>query len=75
MKYAIKVDYNPINKSPSMRREWIEILLESLKEGYTMSPSMRREWIEIMFKWENLPESMSPSMRREWIEINVLELS
>ena len=34
--------------SPSMRREWIEILSAEILLAYSMrSPSMRREWIEI----------------------------
>ena len=34
--------------SPSMRREWIEIVKRLRLERSTASPSMRREWIEIM---------------------------
>ena len=33
--------------SPSMRREWIEILDIASKGRLCLSPSMRREWIEI----------------------------
>ena len=34
--------------SPSMRREWIEILRYArLSVSRSLSPSMRREWIEI----------------------------
>ena len=56
--------------SPSMRREWIEILTQTVtgqvKRG---SPSMRREWIEIKSHSPIRSCSESPSMRREWIEI------
>ena len=34
-------------KSPSTRREWIEILLLFLRSVCYKSPSTRREWIEI----------------------------
>ena len=34
--------------SPSMRREWIEIIDAMYKSLYAKSPSMRREWIEIV---------------------------
>ena len=33
--------------SPSMRREWIEMLCLRPSKMGTVSPSMRREWIEI----------------------------
>ena len=33
--------------SPSMRREWIEILVLIALIVAAMSPSMRREWIEM----------------------------
>ena len=36
-----------LKPSPSMRREWIEILLAIPYIPWTGSPSMRREWIEI----------------------------
>ena len=34
-------------QSPSMRREWIEMILFSAFAAVCLSPSMRREWIEI----------------------------
>ena len=34
-------------KSPSMRREWIEIYEGGEAIGLFASPSMRREWIEM----------------------------
>ena len=37
-------------ESPSMRREWIEILLLIIEPVLLQSPSMRREWIEILYK-------------------------
>ena len=61
--------YNVI-ESPSMRREWIEILdMVSTYFRMRTSPSMRREWIEIIGALCKLSNYMSPSMRREWIEI------
>ena len=33
--------------SPSMRREWIEIISRKPLQKSMKSPSMRREWIEI----------------------------
>ena len=55
--------------SPSMRREWIEIILKKNGEEREMSPSMRREWIEISNIRVSIFNFKSPSMRREWIEI------
>ena len=57
--------------SPSMRREWIEMLSIAAKTtDESLSPSMRREWIEILndFTLGNWIR-VSPSMRREWIEM------
>ncbi len=36
--------------SPSMRREWIEILKKYISNQADESPSMRREWIEITMR-------------------------
>ena len=55
--------------SPSMRREWIEILFWLLLVKFRQSPSMRREWIEICKMVVDITTGRSPSMRREWIEI------
>ena len=71
--YTFSVSKSTRFRSPSMRREWIEMnhcckVLVSL-----LSPSMRREWIEIrqsMHRW--LSGIRSPSMRREWIEISTV---
>ena len=38
-----------LKPSPSMRREWIEILLAIPYIPWTGSPSMRREWIEMLY--------------------------
>ena len=69
-------DYENYNyRSPSMRREWIEIvgLCCALSASGSPSPSMRREWIEILQVVRRLtPRRLSPSMRREWIEIMFL---
>ena len=58
------------DQSPSMRREWIEMVFPPrISIAAAMSPSMRREWIE-MTLWRQLDlTKSSPSMRREWIEI------
>ena len=51
LKFAEWLFQNVIIKSPSIRREWIEIMFrrpELLK--LKMSPSIRREWIEIVRK-------------------------
>ena len=57
-----------------MRREWIEILLDSmLCVVVLVSPSMRREWIEIAVAIAHKRVNLkSPSMRREWIEMEYL---
>ena len=56
--------------SPSMRREWIEMLSPTTHAASLPSPSMRREWIEILFLRHCFcPVGLSPSMRREWIEM------
>ena len=55
--------------SPSMRREWIEILLAEGLISQCRSPSMRREWIEMTVARLLAFPQPSPSMRREWIEI------
>ena len=36
-----------VKRSPSMRREWIEIQFSFFVSSNSMSPSMRREWIEM----------------------------
>ena len=57
--------------SPSMRREWIEMLCRRPSKMGTVSPSMRREWIEIAQPGRRGSAALrSPSMRREWIEIS-----
>ena len=59
-------------RSPSMRREWIEMIANHLQITiFQQSPSMRREWIEMNdFKSYSIDE-LSPSMRREWIEMMI----
>ena len=47
MKCADDPDWYEAGKSPSMRREWIEIFLIHLAPHGFPSPSMRREWIEM----------------------------
>ena len=56
-------------KSPSTRREWIEMSRGAFKMYSLMSPSTRREWIEMLTLSARPSSGMSPSTRREWIEI------
>ena len=59
-----------MKRSPSMRREWIEMKSgDYITITVTESPSMRREWIEIYSTSVIDFTDVSPSMRREWIEI------
>ena len=59
-----------IVQSPSMRREWIEIVQCVHMQPVYGSPSMRREWIEIAMLADETYTAESPSMRREWIEMS-----
>ena len=62
-------------RSPSMRREWIEMLSPAVPTLANESPSMRREWIEMTDTGQFLfHQRQSPSMRREWIEIKPFTL-
>ena len=47
MKWFFRFPYGDRPKSPSMRREWIEMTNGVCKEMAIRSPSMRREWIEM----------------------------
>ena len=48
MKYKRLSVFHRIQRSPSMRREWIEMISWQFQSaGISQSPSMRREWIEI----------------------------
>ena len=70
MKYVFCLFFPLWVSSPSMRREWIEILSEIKLYPKSLSPSMRREWIEMRFLVRRIaPQYASPSMRREWIEM------
>ena len=65
-------NYRFNNRSPSMRREWIEIISHKHMICIQLSPSMRREWIEIHIIKILVKENPSPSMRREWIEMLIV---
>ena len=39
--------YAPFGKSPSVWREWIEMLFSTSRRLFQRSPSVWREWIEI----------------------------
>ena len=59
-----------IPRSPSIRREWIEIFHGYIVRNDLESPSIRREWIEIVIVLMSSGKlAMSPSIRREWIEM------
>ena len=63
-------EYGNLLVSPSMRREWIEILPPGHpQKDQIWSPSMRREWIEMFRSFADGCGRWSPSMRREWIEM------
>ena len=47
MKYKSNNRKGTAEKSPSMRREWIEMRTIQHYEQGSKSPSMRREWIEM----------------------------
>ena len=72
LKYAVRRGSDLAeHRSPSMRREWLEMVLVLSTAFFTASPSMRREWIEIQRSLKAPKTIASPSMRREWIEIFV----
>ena len=48
MKYLHGGPFWSVRRSPSMRREWIEIMETVYLCLDGESPSMRREWIEIL---------------------------
>ena len=49
LKYPKRSRNDATGRSPSMRREWIEIQRTLYHTATVWSPSMRREWIEINF--------------------------
>ena len=56
--------------SPSIRREWIEMIDFKVLPKICWSPSIRREWIEMtVSKTIGGFHGKSPSIRREWIEM------
>ena len=56
--------------SPSLGREWIEIVMIGVRNGSSRSPSLGREWIEMKCNPHTLNPLPSPSLGREWIEIS-----
>ena len=60
-----------LQKSPSSRRAWIEIIrIVSYGSAVLLSPSSRRAWIEIHRRIRGCGKGRgSPSSRRAWIEI------
>ena len=61
--------YNRVRKlkSPSMRREWIEIVRSVHSTDLALSPSMRREWIEMILK-KNGEEREIVSLHAEGVD-------
>ena len=55
--------------SPSVWREWIEILGSHCRFLRIPSPSVWREWIEINIGFPQCSHKRSPSVWREWIEM------
>ena len=49
MKFSNTKQMLMYGKSPSMRREWIEMYDWWLRKIQSGSPSMRREWIEMRY--------------------------
>ena len=74
MKYIQEVNNNGGKRSPSTRREWIEIRLHLSNANNFLSPSTRREWIEIVWLHWASGVGESPSTRREWIEILLISI-
>ena len=70
MKYDRNPDFGKSEKSPSTRREWIEIGGANTAQAVYWSPSTRREWIEIGAVAYMRRRILSPSTRREWIEMH-----
>ena len=58
--------------SPSARKVWIEIVMDSNREMVTESPSARKVWIEIVLPCCDREGIMSPSARKVWIEIGLI---
>ena len=59
MKWIFRISLKSKTKSPSMRREWIEIrrYIQYVSKS-TMSPSMRREWIEMPITLRNILDAL-----------------
>ena len=62
-----------LTKSPSVWREWIEILCRMALVSCLMSPSVWREWIEMSLYCRVSAFLLSPSVWREWIEIDYIK--
>ena len=55
--------------SPSVWREWIEMLRKLAVLLILQSPSVWREWIEMSEMTDGDLNMLSPSVWREWIEM------
>ena len=56
-------------RSPSIRREWIEIEIRTVeKNGEPWSPSIRREWIEIFFHAPKAYKGLNVSLHTEGVD-------
>ena len=58
--------------SPSVWREWIEMLRKLAVLLILQSPSVWREWIEMSEMTDGDLNMLSPSVWREWIEMVAL---
>ena len=63
------------NKSPSMRREWIEITMQIQvdKDGLSLPPC-GGSGLKYHVPRSGRSVYLSPSMRREWIEIVIISV-
>ena len=59
LKWSSCKTYKRISRSPSTRREWIEIGLTFTTLDEVTSPSTRREWIEMLYNTQNTREDAS----------------
>ena len=69
---GLKQDIEESAKSPSMRREWIEmVLVVSIESDSVCLPPCGGSGLKCCSDFCAGTRSKSPSMRREWIEIAI----
>ena len=69
MKYYDIIPMIYFEKSPSMRREWIEIPQSEYTDRLYSLPPCGGSGLKYIWTVSALEQSQSPSMRREWIEM------